>query len=253
MSRFLSHSLSRRQLLAVLGSLLVSWAFAEDDKNKDKGDDKGGDKKDDRSGKGSGSDRPPPPKQGDGSKDGGSKPDTKPPTSNTNKGSPPPNDTGSRSRTVYDSVSVARGGTVMLTGGKLQTTSPWINYLAPGMWIRAEGTWSQDVFKASSLEIADPTYFSYYRGPASPLGLGNGWVEVWFSADGPNSSSKRLALQASSPSNEVTLLVRNEGGKTIAAPPGLPQLLNAPQGWVLAKGEVQGDSIKWKSIEPFNR
>jgi hypothetical protein len=156
-----------------------------------------------------------------------------------------------KTQTLYDQVSLARNGTVLLSDGRLKTSSPWVNFLTAGMWVRAQGSWDKDTFLAQTLEITDPTTFSYYRGPGAPLGLGNAWIEVWFTTDALG-ALQRMAYQVVNPASEVLLLAKAANGQLLVLPVGLPPVSNPPQGWVMVKGEVQGDSIRWKSIGPFN-
>lgn len=155
-----------------------------------------------------------------------------------------------KSQTLYDRVSVARGGTVMLSDGLLKTSSPWASFLTAGMWVKAQGSWDKDTFLAQTLEITDPASFSYYRGPAAPIGQGSGWIEVWFTADAPG-ALQRMAFQSVNPGGEVVLLAKAVGGQLTALPAGLPPVVNPPQGWVMVKGEVQAESIRWKYAVPF--
>ena len=209
--------LSRRKLLTwLLALVLSSAALAEEDKKDRK--DRDEDHKEDR-------DKDPKPQ--------------------------PKREDPEQSHTLYAEVYLAKGGVVDLSTGRLETASPWAGFLAAGMWIRAVGKWDEGVFYAQGLEVSQPSYFSYYKGPATLLGLDGGWVEAWHTSESETGVVRRLALRPVAPLSEALLLVRNLGGRLIAFPPGLPSLPNPPQGWMLVKSEVQGNKIRWKNPQRF--
>ena len=156
-----------------------------------------------------------------------------------------------RGHTLYAQVNLAKNGVVGLSAGRLETTSPWARYLAPGMWIRAWGEWEDGVFYAQRLEIAQPAFFSYYKGPAAPLGLGGGWTEAWHTSDNVNGAVRRLAVRPATPGGEVVLLVRSISGRLIAFPTGLPPVVSPPQGWVLVRGVPDANGVRWTGVQRF--
>lgn len=154
--------------------------------------------------------------------------------------------------TLYAEVSFARSGMVVLGSGRLDTASPWARFLAPGMWIKAQGTWEEGVFHALDLEVTHPVFFSYYLGPAKPLGLGSDWIEVWHSSEGENAPSHRFALRFSAPAYEPLLLVFSSNGRLVAMPTGLPLPSTIPaKGWLLFRGEVRDQTLRWESVQQF--
>lgn len=161
------------------------------------------------------------------------------------------NEDGESEHTLYAQVNLAKNGVVGLSTGRLETTSPWARYLAPGMWIRARGEWEHGVFQAQSLEVAQPAFFSYYKGPAAPLGLGGGWVEIWHSSDSAGGNMRRLVVRPATSSGEVILLVRSLSGRLIALPAGLPPITNLTQGWMLVKGVSDANRVRWTGVQRF--
>lgn len=164
---------------------------------------------------------------------------------------PEPQRQDQRSHTLYTEINLAKDGVVGLSAGRLETTSPWAAYLAPGMWIRAQGRWEGGIFFARSLEVTHPSFFSYYRGPGELLGLGAGWVEVWHTSASESGPVRRFALRSVTPGSEPLILVRSSNGRWTALPEGLSPVAPSGQGWYLVRGEAQGSSLRWKSAQTF--
>lgn len=155
--------------------------------------------------------------------------------------------------TLYAEVIFASSGMVVLGSNRLDTDSPWARFLAPGMWIKAQGAWDgEGVFHALDLEVTYPVFFSYYLGPAQPLGLGNDWIEAWYSSEGKNGPSHRFALRFTTPTDEPLLLAFSSKGRLVAMPTGLPLPPTIPaKGWLLYKGEARDQTLRWKSVQQF--
>ncbi|GIW35303.1 hypothetical protein [Meiothermus sp.] len=164
---------------------------------------------------------------------------------------PEPRRQDERGHTLYAEINLAKDGIVALSAGRLETTSPWAAYLAPRMLVKAQGRWENGIFYARSLEVTHPTFFSYYRGPGELLGLGAGWIEVWYTSASEFGAVKRFALRSVTPGSEPLLLARSSNGRWIALPAGLSPVAPPGQGWYLLRGEAQGSSIRWKSAQPF--
>lgn len=153
--------------------------------------------------------------------------------------------------TLYAQVILAKNGVVGLSAGRLESASPWVRYLAPGMWIRAMGEWEDGVFRAHSLEVVQPAFFSYYKGPAAPIGLAGGWIEAWHASGSAGGAVHRLTTRPATPGGEVVLLVRWAEGRLAAFPLGLPPVVNLPQGWMLVKGTSDANGVRWTGVQHF--
>ncbi len=164
---------------------------------------------------------------------------------------PEPRREDERGHTLYAEINLAKDGIVGLSAGRLETTSPWAAFLAPGMWVKAQGGWENGIFQARSLEVTHPAFFTYYRGPGELLGLGAGWVEVWHTSASESGAVRRFALRSVTPGSEPLLLARSSNGRWVALPEGLSPVAPPAQGWYLVRGEAQGSSIRWKSAQPF--
>lgn len=146
----------------------------------------------------------------------------------------------------------ASDGTLVIDGGRIVAPQPWPRFLAAGMWLRVEGDWDGALFRATSLAVTRPALFSYYRGPAAPLDLGEGWVEAWFAATGPGQGTGLFDLRRVPPDAQTQALVRASNGRWLALPPGLrPPPPPAGDGWVLVRGHVEGEVVHWIASEPF--
>lgn len=207
--------LTRRQLLFWL-MLVAGSALADDKDDKDKKDK---DKKD---------------------KDDNKNNDRKKPDRDAND---------MRRRTLYTQVNLARDGVVALAAGHLETDSPWARFLAPGMWLRADGFWQEGKFLAESLEVLQPSRFCYFRGPANLLGLSGGWWEAWFIPASP--VPQRFSIQQVSPGKEIWMLAYSDAQGWVALPPGLPAPATVSSGWWLVSGGLQGSRLTWNPPQRF--
>lgn len=146
----------------------------------------------------------------------------------------------------------ASDGTLVIDGGRVDAPPPWPRFLAPGMWFRALGSWDGSVFRATEITVTRPAVFSYYRGPAAPLDLGEGWVEAWFAAPGAEQGTRLFELRRVTPAEETLALLRSEGSHWLALPPGLrPPLPPDADGWGLFHGRAEGSVVSWGPPEPF--
>lgn len=152
-------------------------------------------------------------------------------------------------------------GVVIVDGGALDSASAWAPYLAPGMWVRAEGTWQGAAFQARSLAITSPSAFCYYRGPASLLDGGQGWVEAWF-AEEPDARAKSagvnvLARRPMPPTDVAVWLGRWTRGAWQGAPAGVAPPAPPRDGWWLLRGELVSAApsgtaaIRWGEAAAF--
>lgn len=158
-------------------------------------------------------------------------------------------------------VRFAENGIVVVDGGTVTSGSAWSAFLAPGMWVRAEGTWRGTDFQASTLAVTSPGAFCFYLGPAEPLDGGDGWTEAWFVADPSRSGSAfgaaPLARRASVPRDEALWLGWWTGDTWAGAPASVTPAAPPQGGWWLARGtlETTGPSgstaIRWRAPTPF--
>lgn len=170
-------------------------------------------------------------------------------------GSPPPA-AGPRAPSGHVLVAPLRftsEGVLVIDGGRVEAPPPWPRYLAPGMWLRAQGEWVGAVFEATAVAVTRPARFSYYCGPGEPLDLGNGWVEAWFEEPGPGEGVRLFELRRVAPGAETLALVRAAGGGWLALPPGLrPPPPPAADAWMLVHGRMEADALHWTGMEPFD-
>ncbi len=145
----------------------------------------------------------------------------------------------------------ASGGTLVIDGGRVDVPTPWSNYLAPGMWLRLEGAWEGETFRVSQFEVAQPAYFSYYLGPAAPLGLGAGWVEAWFEGTAPDADAEALTIRRTVQDRAPLALLRAVDGAWATLPAGLTPPSPTADGWTLLSGRVDAGAVRWTSARPF--
>jgi|GEM_PF-5998786 len=158
---------------------------------------------------------------------------------------------GTDAHVLVAALRFASEGTLVIDGGRIDAPLPWSSYLAPGMWLRLEGSWEGVTFRAQRLDIARPAYFSYYLGPAPPLGLGTGWVEAWFAADAPEGPAAALSVRRTVQEGAPKALVRAVGGAWAALPAGLALPHAEADGWTLFTGRRDGEAVRWTSSQPF--
>ncbi len=120
----------------------------------------------------------------------------------------------------------------------LSGAGAWGPYLAPGMWVKASGTWQGHTFVAANLRVLSPPGFSCYLGPADLVGLGPGWVEAWY-VPGSGSRAQLFFEREAEPGRRVHLLVNSAAP---VLPPGLRLggALPARAGWDLLISGLNG-------------
>jgi len=176
----------------------------------------------------------PPPAAGGGSRSAGAGPDP------------------AREHVLVALLRFASEGTLVIDGGRVEAATPWPRFLAPGMWLRVDGEWDGDVFVASALVVTRPALFSYYRGPAGALDLGDGWIEAWFAAPGAGQAVSVFEVRRVAPGAETLALVRASNGSWLALAPGLrPPPPPLTDGWMLIRGRVDDGAVRWTASAPF--
>ncbi|WP_337845618.1 hypothetical protein [Thermus sp.] len=131
----------------------------------------------------------------------------------------------------------------------LQGDSPWLSWVAPGMWVEAEGRKSGERFLVQRLRILKPGRFIYYRGPGAPLGVRPSFVEAWYS---PGEQTP-FFLQAASPGRDVLLLAHADDWGALPLPLGLAPPAPSDPGWFLARGRWEGGRVRWLGLEALRR
>lgn len=154
-------------------------------------------------------------------------------------------------RSYYGQVTINASGQVLSGDTRIQSNSPWLKLAIPGMWVEASGTWNGDVFIASEIKLYSPQSWSYYQGPAEPVGASQyASVSAWLSTDKQNPF---IALKsAPDAQNQVRLVAYFDGAKLRAVPGNFP----APPaglkvGWVELLGTASKDGITWISAKAF--
>lgn len=147
---------------------------------------------------------------------------------------------------LYSRVLLAHGSTVLISGGELASSSPWLPYLLPGMWICAQGFWRGKQFVAHHLEIAEPTHFAYFKGPASSLGLGKGWVEAWYLPQPTGAMTLWRSRQVVAGGQVVVVSYQSK-----RLPAGLQLPTQPTQGWIKAEAVVVKGRLVWQSVRPL--
>ncbi len=147
---------------------------------------------------------------------------------------------------LYSRVLLAHGSTVLITGGELVSRSPWLPYLLPGMWICAQGFWRGKQFLAHEVEVVEPAHFAYFKGPASSLGPGKGWVEAWYLPQ-PTGAMTLWRSRQVVPGSQVILV----SYQIKSLPPGLQLPPQQIRGWVKAEAVVVKGRLVWQTVRPL--
>lgn len=153
--------------------------------------------------------------------------------------------------TLVAPLRFASAGTLVIDGGRLEADSPWVDFLAPGMWLELQGSWQGEAFRVSALAVTRPAYFSYYLGPARAAGMGSGWVEAWFAADGTDEPATPLSVRRVDPERAPLALARAVEGRWAAVPEDLLPAPSGADGWSLLHGRADGEAVRWTSAQPF--
>lgn len=148
-------------------------------------------------------------------------------------------------RYYVGAVSASDGKSVLMGGTRLESTSPWLEVLSTGVWFEAYGYWQGNSFVAEDITILEDEAWSYFRGPASLVGVrAKGNVEVWTKTSGIDT---RLTS-----SEQVRLVAYFDGSQYRSLPAGLtPPTTNVPTGWVELTGTYDGQTIVWDAAQAF--
>lgn len=161
---------------------------------------------------------------------------------NSGKGN---NDDEPERRYYVGAVSASDGKSVLISGSRLESNSPWLEVLSTGVWFEAYGYWQGNSFIAENIKILDDEAWSYFRGPASVIGVrAKGNVEVWTKTSGVDT---RLTSE-----EQVRLVAYFDGSQYRSLPGGLtPPTTNVPTGWVELTGSYDGQNIVWGEARAF--
>jgi hypothetical protein len=148
-------------------------------------------------------------------------------------------------RYYVGAVSASDGTSVLMGGTRLESTSPWLEILSTGVWFEAYGYWQDNSFVAEDIKVLDNEAWSYFRGPASVVGVrAKGNVEVWTKTSGVDT---RLTSE-----DQVRLVAYFDGTNYRSLPALLkPPTTNVPTGWVELTGSYDGQSIVWDVARAF--
>ncbi len=131
----------------------------------------------------------------------------------------------------YGEIRLA-GERVVAGSRRLLGPDPLLPYLAPGMWVEAEGRVEGSGLRVQRLRVLRPEVWAYYQGPGRALGL-PGRVRVWFAGEG----AERYRLQSlGGDGPEAVIVACFSGSRWRALPPALtpPFRASAPGWWRLS-------------------
>jgi hypothetical protein len=148
-------------------------------------------------------------------------------------------------RYYVGAVSASDGKSVLMGGTRLESSSPWLEVLSTGVWFEAYGYWQGNSFVAEDINVLDNEAWSYFRGPASVVGVrAKSNVEVWTKTSGVDT---RLTSE-----EQVRLVAYFDGSQYRSLPAGLtPPTANVPTGWVELTGNYDGQTIVWGEARVF--
>lgn len=147
---------------------------------------------------------------------------------------------------LYARVVMTTDRVVHIAGAEILSSSAWLPYLLPGMWICAHGFWRNKQFIANKVDVVEPTRFTYYLGPASSVGLGSGWVQAWY-VPRPQGGVSLWYSRKVAPANRAVLLAYH----SLGIPGGLQLPAHTARAWIRAEGTVRSGLLVWQSVLPF--
>lgn len=150
---------------------------------------------------------------------------------------------------IYGQVLAAHRGQLKVGAYVLQGDSPWLSWVAPGMWVEAEGRKAGERFVVQRLRILKPERFAYYRGPGAPVEVRLPFVEAWYGSG----EKTPFFLQAAPPGEDVLLVAHAEDWGILPLPLGLAPPAPPGPDWFLAVGRWEGERIRWLKLEALGR
>jgi hypothetical protein len=148
------------------------------------------------------------------------------------------------------SVSANDGVSLIVSGKKLESTSPWLEILDTGMLFEAYGLWKDDAtFVAEEINVLAGEDWAYVRAPGVLLGESNEQLEAW--TRGEKIETARVVTKEVT-QDSVRVVAFFDGTKVRGLPASLtPPLPTLPSGWAEFTGRFDGDGVVWESSRSF--
>ncbi len=146
----------------------------------------------------------------------------------------------------YGQIRLA-GERVVAGSRQLMGTDPLLPYLAPGMWVEAEGRVDRRGLWVQKLRVLNPGVWAYYQGPGRAVGA-SGRVRAWFTDRDPR--PYRLQTLGSGDDPEVVIVACFAWGRWQALPPSLTPAFKASEpGWWRLVGAYYSYGLRIESAE----
>jgi len=146
----------------------------------------------------------------------------------------------------YGQVRLA-GERVVAGSRRLMGTDPLLPYLAPGMWVEAEGRVDRQGLWVQKLRVLRPVAWAYYQGPGRAVGA-SGRVRAWFT----DRDTRPYRLQTLGPGDDpdVVIVACFAWGRWQALPPALTPAFKASEpGWWRLVGAYYSYGLRIESAE----
>ena len=135
------------------------------------------------------------------------------------------------------------GARTVVGNRELVGQDPWLPFLVPGMRLEVRGKVVGGNIQAAHVVIRSPAVWSYYQGPLSLVGGGEGWARVWFEASG--SKARPFYQKPLEPAGgPVQVLACYTPAGWQALPAGVEPNVTPPRpGWWLLEGTWRGGRL----------
>ena len=135
------------------------------------------------------------------------------------------------------------GARTVVGNRELVGQDPWLPFLVPGMRLEVRGKVVGGNIQAAHVVIRSPAVWSYYQGPLSLVGGGEGWARVWFEASG--SEARPFYQKPLEPAGgPVQVLACYTPAGWQALPAGVEPNVTPPRpGWWLLEGTWRGGRL----------
>jgi len=124
---------------------------------------------------------------------------------------------------------------------------PWLRFLVPGMRLEVKGKVVAGSIRNAHVVVRSPAVWSYYQGPLSLIGGGEGWARVWYQASGSQARPfYQVPLERADAPVQVLACYTPEGWR--ALPAGIELNVTPPRpGWWLLEGTWRdGRLLGWR-------